>query len=149
MPHLQTGKMPSLFSVNLKLHNRCKRCVLNMDHHCPWVGNCIGFTNRKFFILLLIYTNICVFIGIILFCPQIIELAIVIVESVRNSIIYQRYDEIDATFCYLTFSFCLTCAFQFVMVYFLRFHTRLLFQNRTTIELMDITRYVVKLQVRS
>ena len=27
-----------------------------MDHFCPWVANTIGFFNRKFFILLLLYT---------------------------------------------------------------------------------------------
>ena len=26
-----------------------------MDHHCPWIGNCIGFNNHKFFIQMILY----------------------------------------------------------------------------------------------
>ncbi|XP_031465267.1 palmitoyltransferase ZDHHC3-like isoform X2 [Phasianus colchicus] len=36
----------------------CHRCVRRMDHHCPWINNCIGELNQKYFIQFLFYTGL-------------------------------------------------------------------------------------------
>lgn len=41
----------------------CKRCFLRMDHHCPWIGNCVGLGNHKYFIQFTGYASATMLIG--------------------------------------------------------------------------------------
>merc|ERR1712189_48377 len=36
----------------------CKHCIRRMDHHCPWINNCVGEKNQKYFIQFLIYVGL-------------------------------------------------------------------------------------------
>lgn len=50
-----------MFSIN---HFRsshcwiCNLCVIRRDHHCTFVGNCVGHKNQKYFFSLLFYLTI-------------------------------------------------------------------------------------------
>jgi len=53
----------------------CKRCIVKMDHHCPWVNNCIGANNQKFFVLFCGYT----------FCSCLYALGLIIYRAIYCS----------------------------------------------------------------
>ncbi|XP_075990773.1 palmitoyltransferase ZDHHC16 [Anticarsia gemmatalis] len=33
----------------------CDKCILAMDHHCPWLNNCVGYYNARYFYLYMLY----------------------------------------------------------------------------------------------
>ncbi|KAI4463932.1 zinc finger dhhc domain containing protein [Holotrichia oblita] len=93
----------------------CEACVLKMDHHCPWINNCIGFNNYKFFVLYLLYSLIyCLYISI---------------TTIKYVILYWHGGKF-----LILFLFFASLMFAISLISLFCYHCYLVLHNRTTLE---------------
>ncbi|EAS03868.4 DHHC zinc finger protein (macronuclear) [Tetrahymena thermophila SB210] len=112
----------------------CNRCVLNMDHHCPWLGNCIGFKNRKFFILLLFYVNVTTWLAMFGMIGEIFNIMVSIKQKLGgdDTITISWFSDF-----LIVASFGLDITAMVIIGIFFKFHLDLIFMNTTTLENLD------------
>jgi len=99
----------------------CGKCILKMDHHCPWVNNCVGFANYKHFILFLFYgVTYCIYVA-----------------STSLEYFIQSWNDLQAFTpgrFHLIFLFFVSLMFSVSICSLLAYHIYLVLENTTTFE---------------
>ncbi|XP_074133366.1 palmitoyltransferase ZDHHC15 isoform X3 [Sminthopsis crassicaudata] len=99
----------------------CSMCVLKMDHHCPWVNNCIGFSNYKFFLQFLAYSVLyCLYIATTVF-QYFIKYWVGDLPNTRSKF-------------HVLFLLFVACMFFVSLMILFGYHCWLLSRNKTTLE---------------
>ena len=107
-----------------------------MDHHCPWINNCVGFWNRKYFLLLLIYVFIATYyVGLTMMYDFIMSVKWEIDAFYFSNT--PRDQNLLVKHLLIQLSYILNCLVAVLMTFFMRFHIYLATTNKTTIENLD------------
>jgi len=105
----------------------CDRCILRMDHHCPWIANCVGFNNYKFFLLFLFYGSVC--------CAFVLGvMARRFIKCFRPVIDIHYFFKADL---WIILAYLLATFLFFALFIFFCFHLSLVFNCLSTIELRE------------
>eukprot|EP00474_Spongospora_subterranea_P010650 CRZ11108.1 hypothetical protein [Spongospora subterranea] len=100
----------------------CGVCCLKMDHHCPWVANCVGHYNYKYFLLFLFWS--CTGCIIYILCNWTEIMSVFAVSAKKNF-----------TLDLMSLFGVISCiAFSITLIFFLGFHLHLVLLNQTTLE---------------
>ena len=104
-----------------------------MDHHCPWINNCVGFWNRKYFLLLLIYVLIETYttIGFMAY-----DFYTALLWGFNNKFLGKDDPKLSHNVLIMV-AFILDFIVACLMTAFLKFHVMLATDNKTTIENLD------------
>ena len=121
----------SLFVNPRSWHCRqCQRCVINLDHHCKWLNNCVGEVNYRPFVGLCV-----VFLGQacleVTLCSLVVD-RLLTEDSVTADLAQARVSSVELAAVFTAVALVAATVRALLMIHLMAFHAYLRCQGLTT-----------------